>query len=310
MLNQMLKTFWKTRDSYVVVILVFSLYLASYLSIKYIFIDEVFEYFNDYFKYYITNYIDGDLGLLVETNTRRLFIEEELTGILGFQVIYKLTHYTTPFVLLMLSTPIVIFYVTFKLNNDFINNNASSVYSIRKGKSGFITRQFLSTYITQLIVNVLPRILFILMLVTFFGTNYSVIHTLDNTRIAGGTLFFFMIDFHPTITVLMDVVTLILYVSLYFVISLFSMMVTKNKNLSFVIYVLIIITMYFLYEALLFAFSSNIVFMPDIINQFSLYRFFSSFPQKPTNVMYLFQLVLISLWTYMAYDQFKKRKII
>jgi len=302
MIKKNIRVYFKDKISIIILAVIVILYLWSYLIIKDQFFNGIISYQNTFFNNYIQSYYEGDISLFLEGYNDSLYLPNELKYLASYHFIYKQMHFTMPFYILLMISPLIIFYIISRVFGDELNFGTKYMYFSRISRFKYFISKSTIAFIIVLINIVLPRILILICLKFFFVNGYSDVYNLDNTFYSLSNIPFSRLDNLSSIsTIILDIFTLVLYSLFYSILSLFFISKIKSKKLASTVFYISILFCYFLYEFFAFGLKQRVLFFPDIISQFSFYHYFKSFPTKLSYLPLLYQGFTIILISYLSY---------
>ncbi len=297
-----------TRFTFIVMGVTIIIYLLTFIVFKTDLYIESTEYINDYLNYYIFEYLEGNISLLSNGVFYDMYIEADMQNLISAEYVYKLSHFTIPFLFLMLLTPFIVYQLTFNAFHSEVHEKASINFITIVGRTKFYFSKVVSTLLSIMTVVVVPRVVYLLLVIVFFNVGFSELHNLEGSILSYQVIDFYELNNLHFASMLLDILTLVFYTFSIFLISLLSIITAKSKRVGLLYFGLFLFIWYFLYETFTYGIDLKYIYWPDVINQFSFYRFAETLPTTVSLSVYVYQLLCILLLSGILLSTLNKRE--
>ena len=225
-----MKNIFKDKFNLKVILVSFIIFILIFLSIKNELFYNATNYIYNYVNYYIDKYLGGNSKLLINEldNSVLLHIESDTANIISAVFIYVGSFSNILFKLFVVIAPIIIFY---KVSRELYCEIT------RIGFKKYINSIFLKNCIESGLLLLIPRLLYFLILSIFFPNGVSDTHYLLNTSFAVDTYLYSFYTISPYLLILFDLILCFLYGIFLSLLSILIISFTKNKGLSYLIYI-------------------------------------------------------------------------
>lgn len=270
MLLNSLKQLFSDRKTKIYIMVITVIFFLIYYMLRTRYFYEIINYFDDYIRYYTENYLDGNIGNLIESNMLSLFIENDVMNIISAPFIYCVSHQSFIFNILLVIMPLIIFYLIHsklydEVHNGFIINKISRI-----GYSTYEKTILISNIIYGGLLAVLPKIIFYIFLSFFLGNGFSNVHFINNLNFIDNLSLSLLISNNQLLLVFVDLLMTFLYGLLISLISIIVIFLSKKNINSYASFILA-----FCGSTLIIAFITNIVAIFPIQPLFSYYSLYS-----------------------------------
>lgn len=234
-----MENIFKDKFNLKVILVSFIIFILIFLSIKNELFYNATNYIYNYVNYYIDKYLGGNSKLLINEldNSVLLHIESDTANIISAVFIYVGSFSNILFKLFVVIAPIIIFYKVSRELYCEIYKNYSICKITRIGFKKYINSIFLKNCIESGLLLLIPRLLYFLILSIFFPNGVSDTHYLLNTSFAVDTYLYSFYTISPYLLILFDLILCFLYGIFLSLLSILIISFTKNKGLSYLIYI-------------------------------------------------------------------------
>jgi len=261
------------------------IYLTLYLVIKNEFFYNVIQYNITYINYYITKYLSGNISNIIFNDSIYMFVESDVQNIFSSLYLYVVSFNNGLFMIFMIFISILIYHITVSKFYCDLFKKFSIAKITRVGIKKYIKNEIITNCIYFGLVLMLPRLCYFLILLCFFPVGTSTTHFITSVSFISDKFFYLGYDCSPYLLIFLDLIMVFIYGVVLNLISLIVVSCTKNKALSYLVYIFILIFM---------------SFVPWYFNQApliyysSIYQYFSFFYEDSYSFNVLEPLIIIS----------------
>ncbi len=237
MLNREIKN--ELKNKIIIKILSFSaiIFVISFILMKTEFFYHVVNYFPSYLRYYISEYLLGNVSDLIVNNDIMLYIEPGIQNIMSSLYLYVASYGTILCQTLIFSFPIVIFcYIARNLYSE-INNNFSICKITRIGLKKYFRNTILKNGIISGLLFTIPRLCYFLLLSLFFPNGISSEHIISEALYLSPDFLYVSYNVNPYLMVFLDLVMAFIYAFSISCLSIIIISTIKNKPLTYLVFI-------------------------------------------------------------------------
>lgn len=260
MIIRNLKYKLKSKEFKILFFLSILMYLLLYLIIKNEFFYNATQYNINYINYYINKYLNGNIQDIIFNDSIYMYIESDIQNIFSSLYLYVSSFNSNTFIMFMIIMSIMIFYTIESKFHCDIFKRFSIPKITRLGRKKYIRNEIISNSIYSGLLLLLPRLCYFLILICFFPTGMSKTHFLTNVSFISEKFFYLGYNCSPILMIILDLIIVFIYGVVLSLISMSVVSCTKNRSLSYLIYIFILIVFSFVpwyfYEAPLMFYSS------------------------------------------------------
>lgn len=280
-----------SKFTLLLLVLSFLVFLIAFILIKNEFYYFSINYLTNYLNYYISKYLNGFVNDLIVDGKVLLYVENDLINIYSALYIYIVSFNTIIFKIFTFIFPILVFYNS----NSVIYSELYHKFSIPK-----ITRIGINTYINNtLIVNaiyyglltIIPRIIYFLLLSIFFPLGISFTHYIAYSSFISPSFPYIGYISNPYVLILLDLIMAFIYGMIIYFISVLIISLTKNKPLSYLI---------FLFSISVLSLVPILFKQPPFIFYNSLFNYFSHI-EITTHINFLIPHIILFIFLIILY---------
>lgn len=288
MLKRNLKQRLKSKEFKILFFLSLSVYMVLYFLIKNEFFYNAVQYNLTYINYYINKYLSGNVSDIIFNDSIYMFVESDVKNIFSSLYIYVISFNNILFVLFSISLSIMIHHIILSKFHCDIFKKFSIPKITRIGVRKYVKNEIVTNCIYFGLILMLPRLCYFLILSFVFPVGISTSHFISSMSVISDNFFYLGYDCSPYLMIILDLIISFLYGVILSLISMTVVACSKNKALSYLIYIFILIflsfTPWYFNEAPIMYYSS-------------IYQYFSFFYEnsnvfKPLIIISIFSLLV------------------
>ena len=235
MLIRKIKTDLKSKNFIIIITIMFLILIISFLQFKNYFFYSTFKYFPDSYLYqYVEEYLEGNIHDLIVNNAFLIYLDPSLVNIQSALYLYAIVLGTHLCSFAYYILPFIIFSKIAKNLYSEIYNKYSISNIIRIGKRKYFNQTIIKNGIISGLIFVIPKLLFLLLLLIFFPTGSSS-YMLDIPLGLGE--FFKYNQSNPYLMLIADFVISFLYGFFISSLSIIIISLLNNKPLSYIVFI-------------------------------------------------------------------------
>ena len=239
MLKRELKQELKDKSTILIMLGILLMYILTFAIIKNELYFNIINYVPTYLRYYVSEYLMGNASDLINNNMIYLYIENDLQNVMSAFFTYAATFGVNFCNILTFAIPFVIFVKINKTIFSEVNNKYSICKIIRIDKKKYYRNLILKNGLISGLIIIIPRILYLILLMIFFPTGVSRTHVLDHSYLSFMTQTYSYVGYiySPYLMIFLDFLVAFIY---DFSVSSLSIVISstiKNKPLSYLIFI-------------------------------------------------------------------------
>lgn len=288
MILRNLKYKLKSKEFRLLFIISLAMYLLLYLSIKNEFFYNAIQYNLSYINYYISKYLNGNIQDIIFNDSIYMYVESDVQNIFSSLYLYVASFNNGIFLIFMVIISVVIFHIiASKFYCDIFKKFSISKIT-RIGRKKYIRNELITNSIYSGLIVSLPRLCYFIILSCFFPTGISANHFITSVSFISDKFLYIGYNCSPIVMIILDLIIAFLYGAVLCLISIVVVVCTKNKSLSYLIYIFILIALSFIpwyfYKA-------------PLIYYCSIYQYFNFFYERSNQFNVLEPLIIISVFS-------------
>ena len=239
MFKRELKQELKDKSTIFVFLGIFLMYLVTFIIIKNEFYFNVINYMPTYLQYYVSEYLIGNVNDLINNNAIYLYIENDLQNIMSAFFIYVATFGVNFCYILSIIVPFIIFAKINRTLFSEINNKYSICKITRIGKKKYYRNLILKNGLISGLILIIPRLIYLLILMLFFPIGVSRTHVLDNYLLSFMTPAYSYVgySYSPYLMIGLDFIVAFIYGFSIASLAIIIISTIKNKPLTYLIFI-------------------------------------------------------------------------
>lgn len=263
------------------------IYLTLYLVIKNEFFYNAIQYNITYINYYITKYLSGNISDIIFNDSIYMFVESDVQNIFSSLYLYVASFNNGLFMIFMIFISILIYHITISKVYCDVFKKFSIAKITRVGIKKYVKNEIVTNCIYFGLVLMLPRLCYFLILSCFFPVGTSTTHFITSVSFISDKFFYLGYNCSPYLMIMLDLLISFLYGIILSLISMIVVSCTKNKALSYLVYIFILIS---------FSFVPWYFDKAPLIYYSSIYQYFSFFYENSYDLNVLEPLIIISVF--------------
>ena len=260
------------------------IYLLLYLIIKNEFFYNAIQYNLKYINYYIDKYLSGNISDIIFNNSIYMYIESDVQNIFSSLYLYVISFNNNIFLLFTIAISIIIFHLISSKFHCDIFKKFSIPKITRIGVKKYIRNEIITNSVYSGLLLLLPRLCYLLILSLFFPNGVSSTHFIESVSFMSEKFLYFGYNCSPFLMIILDLIMVFIYGMILSLISMLIVSCIKNRSLSYLMYIFLLIVLCFVpwyfYEAPLFCYSS-------------IYHYFGFFYEEATQFNVLEPVIII-----------------
>ncbi|GEM_PF-3335075 len=232
---------YKQNQTLLYLILISTLvYVGSFLLLKSSLFYENARYFIHYLYWFSQTFLDGNVNNLVVEGTFNFFAVDECSYLISSAMVYTLGFANAIFLILFYLQPILIFHL---INQSFyseFHSGLSDVLMMKSGRNKYISGTVFSSWAIGISLCMLPRLFFFILCLLFFPNGYTFIN-LEYSHLLDSMFSFSTFPIQPYLFILYDFLLLLVYSTLFSLLSLFIVSVSQSRVLSYGTFLLVVV---------------------------------------------------------------------
>lgn len=264
-----LKQLFLEKKTIIYLLIITLMFFLMYYMMRTNYFYEIINYVDDYIRYYTDNYLNGNIGNLIESDVLSIFVENDVMNIISAPFVYCVLHQSLIFNILLVIIPLIIFYLIQSNLYDEVHNGFMINKILRIGYVTYEKTILISNIIYGGLLMVLPKVIFYIFLSFFLSNGFSNVHFINNLNFIDNLSLSLLINNNQLELVCFDLFITFLYGILVSLISIIVIFLSKKSINSYSSFILS-----FCGSTLIIAFITNIVdWFPiqPLFNYYSLY---------------------------------------
>lgn len=245
MIIRILKYKLKSKEFKTLCFFSLAIYLCLFLVIKNEFYYNAIQYNVSYLNYYINRYLNGNINDIIFNNSIYMYVESDVQNIFSSLYLYVASLNNNIFITFMILITIMVFHHSISNFHCDIFNKFSITKITRIGRRKYIKNEIISNFIYSGLLFFIPRLSYFMILSCFFPVGISSNHFLTSVSFISEKFFYLGYSCSPVIIIILDLIMTFMYGSTLSLISILISICVKNRGLSYMIYIFIMITLSF-----------------------------------------------------------------
>jgi len=221
-------------------IVIFLVFICSFILIKNEFYYNIFNSIPSYISYYINEYLNGDSSLFFINNDIYMYIEPQYKYIMSSLYLFAIIQNVLPIKIIYYLLPFIIFFKNDMVLQDEIYNKAMINKIVRIGKKKYCFKTIIHSSLIWGLVFMLPKLLFLLLLMIMFPNGYSFSLFLDNTSFFSESYLYIAYGLNPYLIIIIDLLMPFLYGIFVSNISILVSTLTDKKIIKILMFVFLL----------------------------------------------------------------------
>lgn len=276
----------KNKQNIFLLILFVLILLVSFLTIKNEFYYASSNYITNYLDYYVQNYLNMQGDKLFVDGSIFMYVEGDLKYLYSAFYLYVVTYGTTIFKIFMIIFPILLFHKVMSKFYDELYNKFIICKITRMSNKKYINNLIIKNGLCCGLLMVIPKLIFLLILVLFFPVGVSSTHFVSYASFISQAYLYVGFELPPVIMIILDLVLSFLYGVFISIISLIITTLTKTKPISYIIFIFVFIIL---------SIVMVILRQAPIISYMSIYCYANEMMNFTSNINFIYPFVFISV---------------